>query len=267
MMELYRNFAAPLSHDILFSLHSSILSGRTDLENIGSYRTHLEPMQVVSGPSYKRRVHFEAPASSNMEWEMTRFIEWFNNTAPNGDTLLPALTRASIAHLYFVCIHPFEDGNGRIARAIAIKALSQAIDHPMLLALSNIIQDKKKAYYDALDQNNKTLRIDGWLSYFANTILDAQTYTESLVDFLIYKTKMMDKLRNQINTRQEKALLRMFQEGPKGFTGGLSADNYMKITDAPRATTTRDLQDLVHKGALIRIGERKATRYHLSKTI
>lgn len=264
MIDLYRHFADPLTHETLFDWHTRIMSGRTDLKDIGRYRTHQEPMQVVSGTIYKPKVHFEAPPSKAITREMTRFISWFNKTAPGGATPLPALTRAGIAHLYFVCIHPFEDGNGRIARSLAEKALAQSLGQPSLIALSRTIQQRKKAYYDALERNNKDNQIDDWLAYFSKTILTAQAYTQATADFLIEKTKLYDKVRGALNIRQEKALARIFREGIEGFKGGLSAENYITITGAPRATVTRDLHDLVEKGVLIRTGERKSTRYWLN---
>jgi len=264
LVDVYRNYADPLSHEILFAWHKMIASGRGDLNDIGQYRTHEEPMQVVSGSIYKPKIHFEAPPSKTMNHEMTRFIEWFNKTTPGGSMPIPALTRASIAHLYFVSIHPFEDGNGRIGRGIVEKALAQSLEQPSLIALSHIIEKHKKAYYETLEANNKDNEIDDWLTYFAATILDAQDYTQQTVEFLIQKTKLYDKVREKLNERQEKVLARIFREGIEGFTGGLSAENYISITGAPRATATRDLHDLVEKGALVRTGERKTTRYWLN---
>lgn len=220
-------------------------------------------MQVVSGPIHKPKVHFEAPPSSLMKGEMKTFIDWFKKTVPKGKEPLPALTRAGIAHFWFVCIHPFEDGNGRIGRAIAEKALSECLGQPVLIALSQTIQNNKKAYYSMLEESNKDNEITDWLLYFSRTILDAQEETQTLIDFVINKARFFDKFRVQLNERQEKVILRMFQEGPKGFTGGLSAENYITITQTSRATATRDLQDLVQKGALTKTGELKSTRYYL----
>jgi Fic family protein len=220
-------------------------------------------MQVVSGAVYKPKIHFEAPPSSSMVKEMAKFISWFTDTAPNGKNPLPALTRAGFAHLYFVSIHPFEDGNGRIARAIAEKALSQSLGQPTLIALSRNIQAHRKSYYDALEANNKELSITNWLEYFAKTILNAQEYSQKMIDFLIEKTKLYDRIDGQLNPRQEKIIERMFREGLEGFKGGLSAENYIRITDTSRATATRDLQNLVEKGVFIKSGELKSTRYYL----
>ena len=263
MVDLYDHFDTPLSDDALFSWHSMLMKGSSDISTIGSYRIHQDPMQVVSGPSYKRVVHFEAPPSKRMPTEMHRFMDWFNDTAPKGNAPLPALTRAGIAHLYFVCIHPFEDGNGRIGRAIAEKSLAQNLGYPSLLALAYTIARKRKDYYAALERNNQDLEITDWLDYFGRTILEAQANTISRVDFYVAKAKFYERHRNQLNDRQAKAISRIFEEGIEGFKGGLSAENYITITNASRATTTRDLQDLVEKGALIRTGELRHTRYWL----
>ena len=264
MVDLYRNFGAPLSHTLLFEWHNMLTNGRRDLNDIGRYRTHADPMQIVSGAIYAPKVHFEAPPSSQMMAEMERFIAWFNDTSPTGKTPLPALLRAGIAHLYFVSIHPFEDGNGRIGRALVEKALAQCVGQPTLIAIAYTIERNKKAYYTALEQANRRNEITAWLIYFADMVLNAQSYTATWIEFLISKAKLYDRLRGQLNPRQEKVLARLFREGPEGFIGGLSAEKYIGITGATRATATRDLQDLVGKGALLRQGERKHTRYLLN---
>jgi len=264
MVDLYQNFTTPLSDKTMFDWHSMLLSGDTSIRVIGGYRTHPEPMQVVSGPIQKPSVHFEAPPSDRMPGEMKRFIEWFNDTAPTGKNPLPPLTRAALAHLYFVCIHPFGDGNGRIARALAEKALAQNLGQPSLIALAYTIERKRKDYYAALERNNKDLEIDGWLKYFANTILEAQNNTIQRVDFYIAKAKFYEKFRGKLNERQNKVVARVFREGIDGFKGGLSAENYISISKTSRATATRDLQDLVEKGALTKTGELRHTRYFLS---
>ena len=264
MVDLYRNFAEPLSHDTLHHWHRMITNGRTDLKQIGAYRTHETPMQVVSGYLHKPKVHFEAPPSVAMPREMDAFITWFADSAADGAHPLPVLTRAGLAHLYFVSVHPYEDGNGRIARALAEKALAQAIGQPSLLALSHVILRKRRAYYDALEANNKNTEVGGWLGYFADTVIEAQAHTQSLIDFLIAKTKLYDRVRDMLNDRQARAVERMFREGLDGFKGGMSAANYITITGASRATATRDLADLVEKGVLVSTGTLKSTRYALA---
>lgn len=263
MVDLYRSFAAPLAHETLFGWHRMVMAGERRVQVIGGYRDHTEPMQVVSGSIGHEKVHFEAPRSERIGKEMDAFIAWFNGSAVNSALPLPALTRAGIAHLYFESIHPFEDGNGRIGRALSEKALAQNLGQPSLIALAYTIERARKAYYDMLERSTKDNAITPWLVYFAKTVLEAQGNTQKRVDFHITKAKLYERLKEQLNARQEKALARMLRAGIDGFKGGLSAENYISITKALRATATRDLQDLVAKGALTRTGERRHARYHL----
>lgn len=263
MVSLYRRFAEPLSDKMLFEWHKMLANGRRDLRDIGRYRTDEEPMQVVSGSLHEPKVHFEAPPSAQVPDEMEQFVEWFNRTAPNGIDPLPALTRAGIAHLYFESIHPFEDGNGRLGRAISEKSLAQSVGRPTLTALAATILIRRKSYYEALEVANKDNDLTPWLCWFAGISLEAQKRTEAQVEFLLDKNRLLDRLRGQLNNRQGKAILRMLREGPEGFKGGLSAGNYVTITGASPATATRDLADLVDKKALIRTGELRHTRYRL----
>jgi Fic family protein len=264
MVDLYETYAAPLTHETMFAWHTMLMSGERRIDVIGGYRTHAEPMQVVSSYLHDPEIYFEAPPSSRMNGEMEAFVAWFNETAPGGKRALPALIRAGIAHLYFVCIHPFEDGNGRIARVLAEKSLAQNLGQPTLIALAYTIERARKAYYKALEHNNKDIEITDWLIYFGETIIEAQRNTIKRVDFYVAKTRLYEKLRDQLNERQEKVIARMFREGLDGFKGGLSAENYITITKTSRATATRDLQDLVAKGALIKTGELRHTRYYLA---
>ena len=264
MVDLYRSFAEPLSEEMLFRWHRMVMSGSGDLKDVGRYRTGAEPMQVVSQTMDEPRVHFEAPPSSRVPSEMARFMAWFDQAEPGNEKPLPALTRAGIAHLYFECIHPFEDGNGRIGRAISEKALAQSLGQPTLTALAATILARRENYYEVLEASNKQNEITNWLMWFAGVAIEAQRRTMAMVEFLIDKTKLLDRLKGQLNERQEKALVRMFREGPEGFRGGLTAGKYSTITGASPATTTRDLADLVAKGALVREGERRHARYRLS---
>lgn len=259
MVDLYRTYEKPLSHEQLFRWHEMLTYGRRDLLDIGQYRTHEDPMQIVSGVLNKPKVHYEAPPSSRVIAEMEAFVAWFNES----ETQLDPLTRAGVAHLYFESIHPFEDGNGRIGRAIAEKALSQNLHRPTLIALSFTIESEKKSYYAALQENSIGLEITKWLSYFSEMILKAQDHTQEVIDFTIAKGKYYQRFQGMLNERQEKVVERIFREGPKGFDGGLSADNYMTISGTTASTATRDLQKMVEMGVMKRTGERKGTRYWL----
>jgi Fic family protein len=264
MVDLYRGVDEALTEDQLFAWHRMVVSGRTDLRDVGRYRTSGEPMQVVSGANYAPRVHFEAPPSPCVRREMGKFLEWFNGTAPGTTSALPALTRGGIAHLYFESIHPFEDGNGRIGRAVAEKALVQGFGQPVIVALARSILAHHADYYRALENANKTNDVTDWLRWFSAIALEAQYLTFAQIDFVIHKVKLLDLVKGRINARQEKVLLRMLREGPEGFEGGMSAKKYSTIAETGPATTTRDLAGLVEVGALVRSGELKHTRYTLN---
>jgi len=264
MVDVYSSYASPLSHETLFRWHHMLLSHDRRLEAIGGYRQHAEAMQIVSGRLDRPTVHFEAPPSGQVLREMERYVDWFNTTGPGAPAPLPALTRAGLSHLYFESIHPFEDGNGRLGRALAEKSLAQNLGQPSLIALAFTIESERRAYYDQLEVHQKTLDVTPWLVWFAGIVLKAQQVTLDRVGFFIGKARFYDRHREDLNDRQAKAIKRMFREGPGGFKGGLSAENYLKITGTSRATATRDLQDLVEMGALSRTGERRYTRYWLN---
>ena len=264
MVDLYRHVLEPATEEMLFAWHCMIMSGRKDLENIGQYRTSPEPMQVVSSIAGSNKVHYEAPPSKQIPDEMRRYLKWFNRTAPEGKKPLPAVTRAGLIHLYFESIHPFEDGNGRIGRALAEKSLAQGYGRAALIALGPTILAHQESYYDALARANKRNETTDWLLWFAEIVLEAQASTLARTEFVIQKTRMLDRLRDQLNYRQQKVLERMLREGPDGFEGGMNAGKYSKLTGASPATTTRDLADLVEKGAFTRTGELRHAQYALN---
>ena len=256
----HKTFSDELSHDVLFDWHKMIMNGRIDLDNVGSYRAHEDQMQIISGNVHKPTIHFVAPPSEKVFEEMQNFISWFNCESLN----LPPLIRAGVAHLYFESIHPFEDGNGRIGRAIADKVLAQMLKEPSLIATSWSIQERKKAYYQALHDNSKSLNITSWLHYYCDMVLLAQDKTLTFLEFIITKVQFFREYQDQLNDRQLKVIKRLFEAGPEGFKGGLSSSNYQSITKATSASSTRDLRALVDCGALVKTGALKSTRYHLN---
>jgi Fic family protein len=260
MVEAFRHFDEDLTCERLCRWQALLMKGKHGLHDIGRFRTTEEPMQVVSGPIHQPVVHFEAVPSARVPGEMDAFLAWFNGSRGT----IPAIARAALSHVYFESIHPFEDGNGRVGRTIAEVALSQSLGKPVLLALSYAINARKRSYYDELEKANRTLNLDSWVPFFAETVIEAQERAGRLVKFLIEKTRLFDRLNGLINSRQEKVLLRVFAEGPEGFKGGLSSANYRKISRASTATATRDLAQLIELGALKRTGEKKHTRYWLN---
>lgn len=260
LCDVYATHDQPLSHEMLFRWHAALFNENSHISDFGKYRTHEDPMQIVSRRYDAPHVFFEAPPSSKVQKEMEIFLNWFNSPR----SAKSPLGRAAIAHVYFESIHPFEDGNGRIGRAIVEKALSQSIGKPMLIAVSRILEKKKKHYYEELGLCNRTLTINSFVSFFSDVILEAQEESITLLQFLIEKSKLFSRLSGQLNERQEKALLRIFAEGLNGFSGGLSAENYISITKTSKATATRDLNDLTEKGALRKTGLLRHTRYWLN---
>jgi Fic family protein len=262
MVEVYQSFNKTLSNKTLFEWHKMITKGKRDLEAVGIYRKHKEPMQVVSGNMVHTKVFYEAPPSMQMKAEMQLFINWYNENIKNNS--MPVLIFAGIVHLYFLMIHPFEDGNGRIGRALIEKAISQKINTPALNSIAKVIEQDKKKYYAQIQKCNDTLEINEWLVYFAETVLASQKYSIKLVEFLIAKSNFFITYKNALNSRQEKVILRIFKEGIEGFKGGLSSANYIKITKASTATATRDLQELVALKILTQTGENKYRRYFIN---
>jgi Fic family protein len=266
MINVRNTFKEPLTEEKLFTWHR-LLIGENNRIEVGKWRTHKEPMQVVSGAMGKERVHYEAPPSERVPTEMKAFITWFNETGPGGKAeIKSAPVRSAVAHLYFETIHPFEDGNGRIGRAIAEKALSQAIGRPVVLSLSSTIEANKKNYYEALEKAQQSNEITRWVEYFVRTSLAAQTEAEEQIDFTLKKTRFFDRYKDQLNERQLTVIKRMLEEGPKGFEGGMNARKYIGITKTSKATATRDMQQLMEIGAFILSGKAggRSTSYRVS---
>lgn len=263
MVEVREHFLSAFTEKLIKDWHSLLfLKSRTIQPGI--YRTGKEAMVIVSGGYGKETIHFEAPASDIVPREMEQFIQWYKSFKVEPKNIKAALIKTAIAHLYFETIHPFEDGNGRIGRAIAEKCLSESLGRPLVMSLSTTIEQNKKAYYDALKNAQRSLEITDWIIYFCNTILEAQRNADQLIRFTLEKAKFLDLNRDQLNDRQLKVVLKMLDRGVDGFEGGMSAKKYMSITKSSKATATRDLQDLVQKEIFVSIGSGRSVHYNLS---
>ncbi|MFT6873779.1 MAG: Fic family protein [Parvicella sp.] len=263
VVKVHETYAKPLSKTMLFSWHKMLMQGYSNI-NKGKWRTGEEPMQVVSSAIGKEIVYFEAPPSHAVPDEMNRFIDWFNHTALNKDgAIINPMIRSAIAHLYFETIHPFEDGNGRIGRAIAEKVLSQGIGSPTMFSISKEIDKDKKGYYTALKQGQGTLDLTDWLSYFIRLIINAQQDALNETLFTLKTSRFFDTYKDQLNQRQQKVIKRMVNAGHDGFEGGMTAKKFMSMTKASKATATRDLQSLYETGILIKEGGGRNIHYQL----
>lgn len=263
MVAVRSSFAEPLTEAELFAWHEMLMEGNRYV-SAGNWRPDTSPMQVVSGTIGKEIVHFEAPPSDRVAVEMNQFINWFNRTSPGQtEAISNPLIRSGISHLYFESIHPFEDGNGRIGRALAEKALHQGLGQTTLISLSNTIMKDKNGYYGALKSAQQSIEITNWLDYFTDTVIQAQRGAERLIQFALKKAKFFDLNRSRLNERQIKVIGRMLEEGPDGFEGGMSARKYVAITKASKPTATRDLQELRELGIFIPSGGGRSVSYEL----
>ena len=260
LVEVRQSWEVPLTANALFAWHRMLLAGTPRL-TLGAWRTDDSPMQVVSGQIGRPTVHFEAPPSVQGFDEMEAFLIWFNGSAQN---IRHAPVRAAIAHLYFESIHPFEDGNGRIGRAIAEKALSQGLGRPVLLSLSRSIEANKKDYYGALEQAQRSNDVTAWVQYFGALVLQAQRESAEQIDFVLRKTQFFDCYQGKLDERQLRVVRRMLDAGPSGFEGGMNARKYCALTKVSKATATRDLRALVELGVCVAIGGGRSARYELN---
>ena len=263
MVDIRNSYQDNLTCEKLWEWHKMLLSSSLKIR-AGQWRTGNEPMQIISGSIGKEKIHFQAPPSEQVPDEMDRFILWFNETAPDGKNAMnSAPVRAAIAHLYFESIHPFEDGNGRIGRAIAEKTLSQTLGRPVVMSLSRTVEADKKSYYTALQQAQTSNEITGWVRYFVEVVLKSQRDSRQQIEFTLQKIRFFDLYGSQLNDRQAKVIHRMLESGISGFEGGMSAKKYMSICKTSKATATRDLQTLHEMGIMKAQGRGRSVRYNL----
>ncbi len=251
ILDATENYNKPLTSSRIKSWQAALFptgySGLTKIE-VGKWRGK-DPMQIVSGPISKEKVHYEAPPGPKIPSEMKLFLNWWTNKKKSLDGLL----RAGIAHIYFVSIHPFEDGNGRIARALTDMALAQDENLAQrYYSLSSRIMNERKAYYEILEKCQKgSLDITNWLQWFLNCFIHAMEDSETSIINIIQKSFFWKKHAQTIfNKNQQKVINRLLDAGVSGFKGGLSTRKYVGMTKVSRATAYRDIADLVQKKVL-----------------
>jgi Fic family protein len=248
MLDATQNFIDPLSAQRLYNWHHALFpAGRSGMYTIqaGSWRNDANgPMQVISGTYGKQKVHFQAPDAKNIPDQMSRFIKWFNS-----DNSLDDVFKAGIAHLWFITLHPFDDGNGRIARAITDMQLTRADSVPQrFYSMSSQIQKERKGYYDVLEATQKgDLDITVWLEWFLNRLSDALEASGEILAKVIRKHLFWDKNAVKIeNSRQRQILEKLLDN----FEGNLTSAKWAKIAKCSPDTALRDINDLIEKGIL-----------------
>ena len=250
MLNATRQHNEPLTQERLFGWHAALFpTGRTGMRRItvGAWRTQKSgPMQVVSGPIGREQVHYEAPDADRLKKEMSRFLKWYN-TAPAVDPVI----QSALAHFWFVTIHPFEDGNGRIARAIADLMLARSEKTAQrFYSMSAQIQRERKAYYDAMERCQKgTLDITEWIEWFLNCLQHAIAASEQTLEAVLVKAGFWKAHAGEsINERQRKVINRLLD----GFEGHLTTSKYAKLAHCSSDTALRDIQDLLAHAVLLR---------------
>lgn len=268
LLDATRNPDEPLSLSRLFHWHEALFPEGGDAlatMHVGQLRGD-DPMQVVSGPHGRSKVHFEAPPRTELEAELEQFIVWFNQSLHQTD--VDPLIRAGIAHLWFVTLHPFDDGNGRLARAITDLALAQAERQSVrFYAMSATIMLNRKTYYSILEQTQRgDLNITTWLVWFLKMLKQTLEVADQSIAKVLLKAKFWQHhAQSALNERQVKILNRLLDAGPGGFEGGINARKYMSLADVSKATATRDLTELVEKGCLVqREGGGRSTSYDVN---
>ncbi len=253
MLDATRQYDQSLTAERLFSWHASLFpTGRSGMRKVrvGAWRDERTgPMQVVSGPVGRERVHFEAPAAARLDREMQVFIDWFNEhgMADDPDPVL----KAGLAHLWFVTVHPFDDGNGRIARAIADLALARSEQSPQrFYSTSAQIRRERSAYYDVLERTQKgTMDVTVWMGWFLDCLGRAINGAQTVLAAVLRKARFWQELRAvPLNARQRVMLNRLLD----GFEGNLTTSKWGKIAKCSSDTALRDIVELVERGILVR---------------
>ncbi|MBS0321206.1 MAG: Fic family protein [Proteobacteria bacterium] len=267
LLEATRDTQAPLTLAILASWQGALFpTGRSGLAEIrvGALRGPA-PMQIVSGPVGRERVHYEAPPRRGLEQQVTRFLDWFDAPPRNLDGLL----RAGLAHAWFELLHPFEDGNGRVGRALLDRALAQ--DEPRaarLFSLSSRFMAVRGEYYAALEALSvESLDATAWLEWFLVQVAAACSDSTGIIESVLRKTRFwMRHAQASLNDRQRKVLNALLDAGPGGFIGGMTNRKYAHMTHVSPATAQRDLAELVARGLLRAEGGGRSVRYELAET-
>jgi Fic family protein len=264
MIDATKNYTQPLSADRLFGWHAALFpTSRSGMRKIvvGAWRDDIDgPLRVVSGAFGKEKVHYEAPAAPRVQHEMTAFLNWANQVADNTDLVL----RAAIAHLWFVTIHPFDDGNGRIGRAIADWALARSEGTPQrFYSMSAQIRHERRAYYDILEKTQKgTLDISQWLSWFLACLGRAFEGTEATLGKVLRKARFWDMHATARLNERQRDMVNLLLDG---FDGKLTTTKWAKIAKCSHDTALRDIQALIEQGLLKRDpGGGRSTSYSLN---
>jgi Fic family protein len=265
LLDATLKYEQPLSVKRLHAWQAALFpTGRSGLHEIRTGKLRgTAPMRIVSGPVERERVHYEAPPRNRLSSEMRRFVDWFNRPPP----ALDGLIRAALAHLWFEILHPYEDGNGRVGRALMDMALARDERRSTrLYSMSARFMEKRDEYYAALERASiGGMDVTPWFAWFLEQVEAAARSSEAIVNAALQRARFwMKHSQSELNARQVKALNRMLDAGPQEFVGGMTNQKYARLTKTSPATAQRDLADLVAKRCLVAAGSGRSAHYALA---
>ena len=262
VLAVRRDWNKPLTETLLKKWHKVLLSGREDKIAVGAFRSHAEPMRVV-----RRRadgtveIRYEAPPSAQVPKEIRTFLKMWK--APAKGPAEVAM-KAAMLHLHFESIHPFEDGNGRVGRALVAKTLAEGLGLPLVLPVSTVIARHRVAYYDEINEASRSLDWTNWAAFFIPVLTEAIEGFVAAVKFIAAKRAYLAKYESAFSERAKKVILRMFEDGEEGVKAGLSASKWVRMAKVSRRSAERDLAELAEVGAVIAVNDGPQTRYQLN---
>lgn len=260
VLAVKRDWDKPICSALMTDWHAALLANDNRGLSVGAFRKH--PVQVIRRDAYGEiEVMFEAPPSERVSREIAAYcLKWRGKKAKAADVAL----KAALLHPHFESIHPFDDGNGRIGRALVAKVIAEGLGVDVVLPVSTVIMRHRKDYYEEIHRASQSLDWTDWAKFFIPILTETLTDFITAAQFVAAKGEYLSRYESQISERARKVIVRLFRDGPSGVAAGLSAAKWMRMTKVSKTTATRDLEELVKIGAIIREGESVATRYRLN---
>lgn len=255
----------PVSARLIRSWHAALLANDPRGIKVGDFRSHAEPMRVIRRDAYGEvEVRFEAPPSAMVPGEIARFVKTWRRRARSPEEVA---LKATFLHPHFESIHPFEDGNGRVGRALVAKTIAEGLGQPLVLPVSVVIDRHRKDYYEAIHGASQSLDWTAWAKFFIPVLAETLNDFVSASRFVAAKGEYLSRYERSFSERAKRVILRMFRDGPQGVAAGLSAAKWTRMAKVSKPTATRDLEELAKTGAIVREGASVATRYRLNLTV
>ena len=265
VLSVKEDWNKPISAKLIRSWHAALLANDPRGIAVGDFRSHAEPMRVIRRDAYGEiEVRFEAPPSARVPEEISKFVEIWRGKASTPEAVA---LKATFLHPHFESIHPFEDGNGRVGRALVAKTIAEGLGRSLVLPVSTVIDRHRKDYYEAIHGASQSLDWTDWAKFFIPVLAETLNDFVSASQFVAAKCEYLARYEQRMSERAKKVISRMFRDGVEGVAAGLSAAKWMRMTKVSKPTATRDLEELEKAGAIIREGESVATHYYLNFTL